>query len=72
MKKLIPTKFFFSFKGIDKSHREVSYGNGTIDAKDMIDDYIIEICLKKAKIANSEVVYINLITFTPLEFDIIE
>lgn len=72
MKKLIPTKFYYNSQGLDKDNRIISYGNGIIDTKEIEYSNISDLCLDKLRKANFNVVYINLITLTPLEFDIIE
>jgi len=64
--KLIPTMMFISAEGYDKNHNKISYHSSNFEpsAKMDIVEFITNIMTK----SNSKVVYVNIISLTPLEF----
>lgn len=66
MKKLVPIKIFYSYKGYSAIGRELMYADGELKREDLLD--IRGVLLKRARENNSQVISIHILAATPLEF----
>jgi len=69
MKKMIPTKIFYSYFGISIDGLQVSNSHGVLT--DLPDDIVAKLT-KEAKQHNSKVDHLHLVALTPIEFEEVE
>jgi len=63
-KKLIATRVFYSYQGLNNQNSIISHGSGAIDVPD---EELFDFLLKGAQNSNSEVASIQILSICPLE-----
>lgn len=73
IERLVPTRFFYNLRGLDKDHVEISYKSGTIEEEELCKNIgIMDMLTCETIKENNRVVYINLITLTPIAFKVVK